>query len=655
MKKIFRTICLALLLISAIGMAFPQVSRAQGIDNVAQTVGSIAPYSGLGMIANAYSAVFGSSNQKNVPGVIGAIFIEVMEYLAYLAETIASWFLIAMSGLLNASMLLTLNIKTIVDHAAVIGTAWVTIRNFSSICIIFMLLYASILMILGMKGNIGELIKNVVIAGLLINFSLFFTKIAIDGSNIISLSFYSAIAPKFNTSIDSTAFIANAFNNPGIANVFMQSLKIQTAQPPSPALNTSTWQIALGIIISGCMTVVITFVAALSFLAASIAFTIRVVLLLLLMALSPIYFVGMMFPEVEAYAKKWKDYLFSMCVFMPVYLFLMYLAMMVLQDPSFSSFIHSGASSTDTGGNGIIGPGTIGLIVNYVIAMFFINFPLMAALKLGGDVVKVGNNFANSVKKWGQGALKTTGKTAWRETGGRLANSVTQNEKFKDFAGKSVLGEYAYKATRGVSADYNKKMTENVKKKTEFAESLGHDEQAARRANERLREFNARLAAEKFEYEKAKKINDPTLRATAMSSSESKMSKIKADIGLTKGKITQIETARKQAYGARRGEVFGVSGLYHKVARSNFAAAAKVKIDVIEKEIAGSKEDLKETKEDIKNLEKAIINSRANGANGQPGSDAQQDKMLELRKKQSEISDKIKDQENSIERLKLVK
>ena len=64
----------------------------------------------------------------------------------------------------------------------------------------------------------------VVIAGVLINFSLFFTKIAIDTSNLVSLAFYRAIAPN-SFSQSGGNYLQNAFTRGGISDEFMNALK----------------------------------------------------------------------------------------------------------------------------------------------------------------------------------------------------------------------------------------------------------------------------------------------------------------------------------------------------------------------------------------------------------------------------------------------
>jgi hypothetical protein len=89
---------------------------------------------------------------------------------------------ISLSGIiLNASIVLTLNIKALYEATPAIEQTWVVIRNISSIFVIFALLYASINTILGTKGpQFGSLVVKIFFAGILINFSLFFTRVLVN-------------------------------------------------------------------------------------------------------------------------------------------------------------------------------------------------------------------------------------------------------------------------------------------------------------------------------------------------------------------------------------------------------------------------------------------------------------------------------------------
>ena len=120
---------------------------------------------------------------------LGDITLSVIGWLANTGMSAAGGFLAITGVLLNGSMAATLHMKDIVAATPAIETVWKIVRDFSNIFIIFMLLYASISMILERKGlSFNELLKNIILSALLINFSLFFTKVAFEyGSRILSM------------------------------------------------------------------------------------------------------------------------------------------------------------------------------------------------------------------------------------------------------------------------------------------------------------------------------------------------------------------------------------------------------------------------------------------------------------------------------------
>ena len=75
-----------------------------------------------------------------------------------------------------------------------IPEAWAVVRDLSNIFFILILLYIAIKTILGLGGHDSKkMIATVLIMALLINFSMFFTKVVIDSSNILALIFYNKI------------------------------------------------------------------------------------------------------------------------------------------------------------------------------------------------------------------------------------------------------------------------------------------------------------------------------------------------------------------------------------------------------------------------------------------------------------------------------
>ncbi len=110
----------------------------------------------------------------------------------YILVTLPSYILYFTAYMFNIMLALTLG--TVLYDNNFLPEAWRIVRDFSNIFFILVLLYISIKMILGLGGSdIKKMIVNVIIAALLINFSMFFTQVVIDSSNILALIFYNKI------------------------------------------------------------------------------------------------------------------------------------------------------------------------------------------------------------------------------------------------------------------------------------------------------------------------------------------------------------------------------------------------------------------------------------------------------------------------------
>ena len=341
----------------------------------------------------------------------------------------ATAWLLSISGLfLSVSVNMTTHIKDIYTGISGIETVWVTVRDISSMLIIFFLLYTSIMTIVG-KGSqsgIKELIVKIFMAGVLINFSLFFVRVAIDASNIVSLQFYNAISPR-ETSNNLTS--AKAYYDGGISDIFMNSLQIPKIYGNTNTLKSGDVFATIGFATVGGIIIMLT--TAISFLAAAVAFTARTAILLFCMALSPLYFVGEIFPRVKTeVSNKIRDMFVGQLIFMPVYLFLMYIALKVISDPGFMNIFNP---KTIQGANTeALGAVSIGVIVQYAIAILFINAPLVAAIKMGGVGMSwaPGSSDINAVNKWAAGFLG-------RNTIGAAASKVGNSRFMRELSARS--------------------------------------------------------------------------------------------------------------------------------------------------------------------------------------------------------------------------
>jgi hypothetical protein len=376
-------------------------------------------------------------------GSVSLWHLSLGDFLGFVAATISnttlwlmSWWVAITGMLLNVSINITLHIKDFVDSTPGVYLVWQTIRDISSLFIIFALLYASFMLILDQQsktlGSVGNLIKNIVIGGILINFSFFIVSVLIDASNIVSLALYNGIVDTPSANIANGQFsvtnlASKAFSDGGLSAVMMDKLAIQKIYDPKN-LNlgslTSTATSPLKILLEGAVGSIIMFVTGMSFLLASLAFVARLIILIFILAFSPIWFAAMIFPLLKEKAGHLTKQLYSQLIFMPIYLLLLYAGMRVLtgmtifNDPSNSS-IWTSPSGAFVPTNLII------LAINYVFIIFILNLPLVTAFGYGGMATE-----------WLSGAVKKMGaENIWKGIGG--------------FAGRNTIGKAAYGIDQG--------------------------------------------------------------------------------------------------------------------------------------------------------------------------------------------------------------
>jgi len=359
---------------------------------------------------------------------LSVIIAQVLANVLNTFQMIAAWILAMAGFLLNYSINLTLQMKTFLEQTPAIYTTWKALRDISGLFIIFFLLYAAIKLILSIQdAKFGSLIKNIVVAGVLINFSFFFASLGIDVSNIVSIQLYNAIAPANTLNVGnlSPTGVTERIGDGGLSDVFMKSLKIPALYDTNAKLTPAgqvaaaggAWTAPIKIILMGSASIIIMLAAALSFAAAAFAFIIRFVVLIFLLAFSPIWFASHIVPEIGDYAKKWTNAYKGMLIFMPAYLLLMYLALNVLTTSPFlgGTDIANAAASVGTGST-VWYSSILTLSINAVIVMILLNFPLVAAISIGGGTVKFANATVQGASRWVRN--NTVGAASTRIIGG---------------------------------------------------------------------------------------------------------------------------------------------------------------------------------------------------------------------------------------------
>jgi len=409
------------------------MAHAQG-DAISNAVANTKALAAGGIPGAAVQAVASSAHTTAV-----SVSLDILQFIAAFGVNLVLYmakYMVTITGaLLAISINLTLNIRGFVDKTEGVYLVWTTIRDISGLFIIFMLLYASFMMILDQPskatGSVANLIKNIVIAGILINFSFFIVSVLIDASNIVSLALYKGIvgAPPASQSLNIGAMTKSFVdgNDVNLGNVFLNHLAPQAFYNIKLGDQQSSTPDFLKTIVQGVVGTVVMFTISMSFLLASAAFVVRLVLLIILLAFSPVWFAAMIFPALKEKSEHFTATLKAQLIFMPVYLLLLYGSIEILTKSTI--FVASGYQpSVGTGVNGWL-MGYVTLAVNDFFVIFLLNIPLVVAFSFASKGLGAG---------WMQGAVNRFGaENIWRNVGG--------------WAGRNTIGHIAYNADEALA------------------------------------------------------------------------------------------------------------------------------------------------------------------------------------------------------------
>lgn len=331
--------------------------------------------------------------------------LELATFFAQSAITITGFF----AGMAGSIFELALDIsvvKTDFYKMGVIISGWETCRDIANLFFIFIMIYIGLGMILQISGiDAKKMLLRVIVIALLVNFSLPFTRILIDASNIFAMEFVCAIT---NDSCEAAA----------ISGVFTDGLSIQTLLAPKdgtftpdPAKFATPWKMLM----LGAGGSIILLVATFVFLALAFLFFVRTIVFMVLIVFAPLAYIAMAIPgKAQGYASQWWDQLFNQCLVAPAAMFMLYLTARMITDEQngIKSILRTSNLSflelfTDTS-NQLGGS-----------ANLLIQFGIIAGMLLGSVLVanKMGAYGAGAALSWGKSAKKTALGYAGRKIG----------------------------------------------------------------------------------------------------------------------------------------------------------------------------------------------------------------------------------------------
>lgn len=377
-----------------------------------------------------------------------------------------------------------------------IEDGWKTFRDLANIVIIFALLVIGIATILRYEGyGMKKLLGMLIVVALLINFSLFFTQIIIDSSNLLALQFYNKILA-----------IHGGGGWTGIGYAYMDAFKLTTIFNAEKIFDPATLTKSLAfhqIFLVSALGSVVYLVAIFTFLAGAFLLIGRFVALIFLMVLSPLAFVGMILPATQSYASKWWSALFKYAIFAPIYMILTWFVINVVTSDAFKKSIgvfDSRYALADVAVNGGKIIESLPIIMNFVLIIFFMMASLIIANQMGIAGSSAVMSWGKSARKWGQGVVgrNTVGRgsdllrrkvydplqaRAEKTRTGRVARRLVSIGTFGALSDKAVKGVF----TAGEKAKFGS--TESFKEESDTYKARRKEVQGVQKEIEQKKVF----------------------------------------------------------------------------------------------------------------------------------------------------------------------
>jgi len=320
------------------------------------------------------------------------------------------------------------NNSLINDSDSIVNKGWVICRNLTNIFFIFILIFIGIATILGLQSyGYKKILISVIIAALLVNFSMMMTKLVIDASNVLAMEF---LCKATNNACDASEISKVMTSGLQLQTVFgEQNMPIQDVLTKYGISEEKLPQFYL--LSSGLM-----LLAAFVLFAGAILFIVRIVTLAFLIILSPFAFVAMAIGS--GIGRNWWHKLVSQSFFAPAYMFFIYLVLSSLngiqtitgsQNQSFAAILLKPDSAS------------YNIFFQFIIVGGLLLGSLVVATSMGGAGAAWSMKMAQGVRRRAQGYAGRIGgagaRFAGRQTVGRVGEKAAGSKTVSNFAATS--------------------------------------------------------------------------------------------------------------------------------------------------------------------------------------------------------------------------
>lgn len=466
---------------------------------------------------------------------INPLFFSLSACMKALMSWFGSWFLTMGAALLRLAgwifdqfiyYIIVAFGKTMKDLQIMdaVERGWTVFRDFSNILIIGFFVFIAISIILGLQ-EFGQkrLIANVLVIAVLMNFSLLFTKLVIDGSNFVAYQIYSQMA-RTTGAPTATFDTSQAFLNPmGVSEIWYTYDLVRDQATDTYGFLGFAYGLVGGLMLA--------VVAAVLFYGCFLILW-RGVLFILLMLAAPFAFATYLIPSLAKGEYGWEGWwkmLINNAAFGPL--------LMILLAISLSIITAGGSKATIPIGKVIADPTTAGPTAWVSILVYLLGTALLfASLRLassfagsiGGGYSIMGGVLGRAALLGGAGAFSRTAVN----TRGRWAASQMENNKTRMGELKALINDP--RLSEAQRATHKAEMERLAKQNMKLRETATRDFSALNTNLGKLLAGKAGVAVgkgeggfltprEKTAKEVAKQMDDVTLSKTEATAAASKI------------------------------------------------------------------------------------------------------------------------------------
>ena len=387
-----------------------------------------------------------SNNTKSSGSAVSGAFTVPLPYIGLILQFILYIALLCVSGLISlvgwlAQEALSFNAGILNFNPPFVITGWTIFRDIANLGFVLGIIIIAVATILRSgKYRMEALLWKIIVAALLVNFSLLIAGIFIKITNSISAWLLAYISGSSgDVGAGAVARIGDSF---GFYNIISKS-------GFSPTAGLSIWSLFgganLGTIVAMIVTLIVGVVILLTLLAFAGMLFMRYFYLSFLLIISPAVWLLWVFPTTKKYWDQWWDTFIHWSIYAPLILLFVYLSVSVMNQFANQNEALNQLSQS----SGVAFP--FGAIMTSLIAAALLIGGLKIAQKMGHGGTKMALGFATKTGNWMKTQAQT--KAKWganrvgslalkSKTGQSVQNRLTKWGTAKPFKERSFLQKY---------------------------------------------------------------------------------------------------------------------------------------------------------------------------------------------------------------------